>query len=316
MARPLRIEYPGAFYHVISRGNARQKIFVSDLDKEKFLSYLETGVDRFCYKVHAYCLLDNHYHLLMETAAPNLSKILQRLNSAYATYFSRKRNQTGHLLQGRPKVLLIDKDAYALELSRYIHLNPVRAGIVRRPEQYRWSSYVYYMKRVPVPAYLETSFLLGQFDKKETAARDEMRNFVEAGRKGKLPDPFKDERGGAILGSEAFIHMVRAKFLMGRKKDRELPGLRGLKSTDLWSVRGLVEESLKNNPKLAKKAAIYLCRKYSERTLGELGEFFEGLSVSAVNQVVRRLDGLRLQDRALDQKIKSVESAIRKLCNV
>jgi len=316
LSRPLRIEYSGAFYHVISRGNARQKIFLSDSDKAKYLFYLETGVDQFRYKVHAFCLMDNHYHLLLETAFPNLGKILQRLNSGYTTYFSKKRKRVGHLLQGRPKVLLVDKDSYAQELSRYIHLNPVKARIVRLPEEYRWSSYMYYFKKMPVPSYMETSLLLGQLNGRERVARQMMREFVDAGRIGKFPDPFKDVQGGAILGGPSFVQWVQKKFLKGRDKDRELPGLRELKRVELSFVRDLMEKRLKNDPRLAKKTSIYLCRKYSERSLGELSESFDGMSVSALSQVVRRLEKHRLTDRSVDKTLKKLESEIQKMSYV
>ena len=315
MARPLRIEYPGAFYHVVSRGNARQKIFLSDQDKVKFLFYLENGVDPFGYKVHAYCLMDNHYHLLLETQNANLSKILQRLNSSYTTYFSRKRKRVGHLLQGRPKVLLIDKDSYALELSRYIHLNPVKARIVARPEAYGWSSYVYYFRKLSQPPFLETSFLLGQFGKSENAARKEMRKFVEAGRTGKLPNPFRDQKSRAILGSEDFVHWVQNKYLRNRKKDRELPGLRELKRLDIDEIRKLVEHSIMSDSKLARKVTVYLCRKYSERSLEEIGEFFGGVTVSAISQIVRRLESQRLKNKPLDRQLRSLEKKV-KMSNV
>ena len=316
MSRPLRIEYPGAFYHVISRGNARQKIFLSESDKEKFLSYLETGVEQFRYKVHAYCLMDNHYHLLLETAFPNLGKTLQRLNSSYTTYYSKKRKRVGHLLQGRPKVLLVEKDSYAQELSRYIHLNPVKAGIVRLPEAYRWSSYPYYFRKIPAPSYLETSLLLGQLDGRERVARRMMREFVDAGRVGKLPNPFKDVQGGAILGSPSFVRWVQRKYLKGRNKDRELPGLRELKRVDLTFIRNLVDKRLKHAPRLSRKVSIYLCREYSERSLGDLSEFFDGMSVSAVSQVVRRLDRQRSTDRLVDSTLKKLESEIQKMSYV
>ncbi len=208
-----------------ARGNARQKIFLSDVDKQRFLLFLETGVETFAYRVHAYCLMDNHDHLLMETPNANLSRILHRLNSGYTTYFSRKHKRTGHLLQGRPKALLVDKDAYGLELARYIHLNPVKAPVVERPEAYRWSSCKYYFKKLSLPDFLETSFLSGLLDERERAAREALREFVEAGRIGRLPDPFKDQRGGPILGDAAPVQWVQNQFLKGRRKERELPDL-------------------------------------------------------------------------------------------
>jgi putative transposase len=131
MARPLRIEFPGAFYHVTSRGNERKAVFKSLRDREKFLSYLESATERYGAAIHVYCLMDNHYHLLLETPSGHLSKIMQHINGAYTTYFNTKRERPGHLFQGRYKAILVDADEYAKELSRYIHLNPVRAAIVK-----------------------------------------------------------------------------------------------------------------------------------------------------------------------------------------
>ena len=163
MARPLRIEYPGAFYHVTSRGNERKDIFKSNTDREMFLSYLASAQEKYEAVVHAYCLMSNHYHLMIETPLGNLSLIMKYINSAYTNFFNIKRKRTGHLLQGRYKAILVEADAYAAELSRYIHLNPIRAGMVRSPEEYRWSSYSYYTERC-APSWLKTEFILGYFD--------------------------------------------------------------------------------------------------------------------------------------------------------
>ena len=140
MARPLRIIYEGAFYHVTARGNERRRIFLSHRDYEKFLSYLAEAVHKYGVILHAFVLMANHYHLIVETPKGNLSSFMHSLNSAYTTYFNIKRRRAGHLFQGRYKALLIDVDNYLLELSRYIHLNPVRAGMTERPEAYRYSS--------------------------------------------------------------------------------------------------------------------------------------------------------------------------------
>jgi putative transposase len=170
MARPLRIEYPGAFYHVTSRGNERKDIFKSNTDREMFLSYLASAQEKYEAVVHAYCLMSNHYHLMIETPLGNLSQIMKYINSAYTNFFNIKRKRTGHLLQGRYKAILVEADAYAAELSRYIHLNPVRAGMVRSPEEYRWSSYGYYTEGC-APSWLKTEFILAYFDTDTTQSR-------------------------------------------------------------------------------------------------------------------------------------------------
>ena len=145
MARPLRIEYEDAFYHITTRGNEQKNIFRDTSDREKFLGYLESATERYCAVIHSYCLMDNHYHLFIQTPAGNLSQIMQHINGAYTTYYNIKRKRSGHLFQGRYNALLVDADTYARELSRYIHLNPVRAGVVEKPGHYKWSSYLSYL---------------------------------------------------------------------------------------------------------------------------------------------------------------------------
>lgn len=141
MARPLRIEFPGAFHHVMARGNARQAIFRTTQDREEFLDVLKRVCARFDWRVWAYCLMDNHYHLLVETVEPTLSRGMREINGIYTQIFNRRHSRTGHVFQGRYKSLLIDEDAYLLEVSRYIVLNPVKAKICRGAADYRWSSY-------------------------------------------------------------------------------------------------------------------------------------------------------------------------------
>ena len=141
MARPLRIAFAGAFYHVTSRGNERKAVFKSIGDRQKLLEYLETATVRYNAVIHAYCLMSNHYHLLLETPSGNLPQIMRHINGAYTTYFNVKRGRAGHLFQGRYKAIVVQMDPYAKELSRYIHLNPVRANLAETPDKYEWSSY-------------------------------------------------------------------------------------------------------------------------------------------------------------------------------
>ncbi len=145
MARPLRITYPGAFYHVTSRGNERKNVFMSRRDREKFLEYLDSATERYDAVIHAYCLMGNH--LLLETPSGNLPQIIRQINGAYTTYFNSKRTSSGHLFQGRYKAILVDIDEYTKALSRYIHLNPVGANMGERLEEYEWSSYQFYIRQ-------------------------------------------------------------------------------------------------------------------------------------------------------------------------
>lgn len=179
MARPLRIEYTGAFYHVTSRGNEQKDVFKSQKDREKFLEYLTSATKRYGAIIHAYCLMSNHYHLLLETPEGNLAQIMRHINGAYTTYFNVKRKRAGHLFQGRYKEILVEADEYATELSRYIHLNPVRAGMAARPEEYQWSSYGSYIGPNKMTEWLKTEFILGYFSVNAADANNKYRQFVE-----------------------------------------------------------------------------------------------------------------------------------------
>jgi len=165
MTRSLCIEYPGAYYHITSRGNERKNIFFNNGERKSFLSYLKSGHLRYSAIIHAFCLMNNHYHLFMETPLGNLSQIMRHINGAYTNYFNTKHSRRGHLFQGRYKAILVEADSYAGELSRYIHLNPVRAGIVPLTEKFSWSSYQYYIEKKKKLDWLTVDFILCYFDK-------------------------------------------------------------------------------------------------------------------------------------------------------
>ena len=269
MARPLRVEYPGAFYHVMNRGNAGEKLFRSKKDREKFLSYLKKTVERFSVKIHTYCLMPNHFHLLLETPEANLSKAIQWLNVSYAVYFNRRRQRFGHLFQGRFKSILVDADEYLKQLSRYIHLNPVRAKIVQYPSEYPWSSYPSYVGKGKTPDWLETEWLLFQFGKRKKESRKNYQNFVEKVDIQSLENPSKDLTGGFILGAPDFVTWVKDTFLRPRTEEKEIPQLRKLKpkvgAEDIveavsmefgCSTESIIEKGRKKN--IARDVAIYL----------------------------------------------------------
>jgi len=163
MGRPVRIEYVGALYHISSRGNERKKIFLDVEDRIRFLNLLIEYHDRYGILIHSYVLMDNHYHLILETPMGNLLKVMHGINGGYTGYFNRKYKRVGHLFQGRYRAILVEKESYLLPLSRYVHLNPVRAGLVRRPEGYRWSSYRGYIGREREEDWVEYAWALSQF---------------------------------------------------------------------------------------------------------------------------------------------------------
>lgn len=154
MSRPLRIEFTGALYHATSRGDGREVIFLGDEDRYLFLDVLSEVVRGFNWAIHAYCLMDNHYHLLIETSEGNLSKGMRQLNGVYTQRFNRRHGRVGHVFQGRYKAILVQKESYLLELARYVVLNPVRARMVRTPDQWPWSSYRATAGLDPAPSWL------------------------------------------------------------------------------------------------------------------------------------------------------------------
>lgn len=305
MARPLRIEYPGAFYHVTSRGNERKDIFKSNTDREMFLSYLASAQEKYEAVVHAYCLMSNHYHLMIETPQGNLSQIMKYINSSYTNFFNIKRKRTGHLLQGRYKAILVEADAYAAELSRYIHLNPVRAGMVRSPEEYRWSSYSYYTERC-APSWLKTGFILGYFGTDPTQSRKDYRNYVIEKVNGGYIDPLAGVVASTILGSEDFVRRIKENELDGRTLDRDLPALTELKEkTDPKMIQEAALEIFPDDKRTARFAGIYLCHRYSAAKLREIGCLYR-LSDSGVTQARRRFEAAMKVDAPLRKKIEEV----------
>ena len=220
MARPLRLEFPGAIYHVTARGNAQGAIFLDDEDRALFLTCFAEAVARFHWQCHAYCLMDNHYHLLVETPEGNLSRGMRQLNGVYTQRFNRLRRRVGHVFQGRFKAILVERDSYLLELCRYVVLNPMRARMVKQIERYAWSSYPATMGFAERPEWLNTDWLLGQFGRQRAAARRRYAEFVAQG--GGLPSPWDALKGQVMLGSQDFVEQMRP-LLEQKANMKEIP---------------------------------------------------------------------------------------------
>lgn len=221
MVRPLRIEYPDALYHVMSRGNAYQNIFLDDKDRRTFLKNIEYCVDIHGLICHAYCLMDNHFHLLLETPDANLSKAMRDINGNYTQRFNVRHKRVGHVLQGRYKAYVIEKDTYLLDVARYIVNNPVEAGIVEHPKDWSWSSYGATAGARTMPRWLETNFTLGLFSQNKKDAQKLYRAFVQDGIK--RPSPYADVEEGVILGSPQFIHWIWETQTNGYEEFKEIP---------------------------------------------------------------------------------------------
>ncbi|HBA59384.1 MAG TPA: addiction module toxin RelE [Elusimicrobia bacterium] len=212
MARPLRIEFDGALYHVTSRGNRRESIFSDDVDRGFLLKILTFCNSLFGSICHAYCLMGNHYHFIMETPKGNLSAVMKRLNAIYSQTYNFRHHKVGALFQGRYKAILIDRDSYLLEACRYIVNNPVKAGLCARPEDWLWSSYGATALLGNAHPCLHIDWILSQFGSELGPAAQKYRKFVAEGSDGKIWDYLTD---GIVLGGEDFAAACLTKSKLG-----------------------------------------------------------------------------------------------------
>jgi REP element-mobilizing transposase RayT len=220
MARPLRIEFPGALYHVTARGNHRQDIFVDNEDRQRFLDILAHTARRYNLLCHAYCLMDNHYHLVLETPDGDLAKAMRQVGAVYTQAYNRRHNKSGHLFQGRYKAILVEREGHLLELIRYVVLNPVRAGASRTPEAWPWSSYRATCGMEAVHPCLRIDWTLGNFGTKRMEAIRRFRTFVSDGME--MESPLVRVRGQVVLGGEEFWRGLEG-FLNGQADIAEIP---------------------------------------------------------------------------------------------
>ena len=324
MARPLRIEYAGAHYHVINRGNAREKIFRSDGDREKFLAYIQRAVERFSIVVHGYCLLSNHYHLLLQTPEPNLSRTMQWISTSYVQYFNTKRKRSGHLFQARFKAVLVDADEYLSHLSRYIHLNPLKAKTIESLGDYKWSSYRAYVGDATKPGWLETSWLLSRFGKTTRERQRNYREFVEGVDAKKIQDPGSNAVSGFILGGSDFVDRIKGTFLTGRNDEAGVPQLKKLKprvspETIVEKVSrefkidadSITAKGRKHN--VARDIAIYLAKDNCGVPFKDLGVFFGNATGQAITMAYSRIAKEIQKNKSVKRKVTNVKGQILKI---
>ena len=211
MARPLRLEFPGAIWHVTARGNAREAIYLDDGDRRAFLAILARVVGVFRWQVHAWVLMGNHFHLVVETPEPTLARGMRQLNGIYTQRFNARHERVGHLFQGRYRAVLVEREPHLLELSRYVVLNPVRAGLVAHAAEWPWSSYRAAVGHDPAPPWLDVSWLLGNFD--ETSTRRAQRRYAGFVAEGAASGyrPWPQVVGQLYLGRQEFVAEVAGK---------------------------------------------------------------------------------------------------------
>lgn len=283
MARPLRLQFPGAIYHITARGNDRRPIFEGDDDCAQFLIVLASVVARYHVRCHAYCLMENHYHLLLETPEANLSLAMRQLNGVYTQGFNRRRERCGHLLQGRFGAQLVDGDAYLREVCRYIVLNPVRAGLVAHPRHWRWSSFRATAGEMSPPGFLTVDWIRSLAgEKTSTKASARYTAFIEAGI-GKTESPLDAFRSEAGMGDEAFMTRLGEQSRLAAPS-AEIPRVQRFAGRPaLAQLFGGVNSRAERNA-----CAVVAVRDYGY-TIREVAEFL-GRHYATVSRVLARVD--------------------------
>jgi len=319
MGRPLRIESQDVLYHVTSRGNEGHPIVRDDRDRDRWTSYLERVVLRHNIILYAYVLMDNHYHLFFRLQEPGLSKAVQTLNGAYTNYFNYRHKRRGHLFQGRFKSILIETEGHYLEVSRYIHMNPFRAGMVDRLSDYPWSSYPGYIKKSKAVDWMDYDTILSEF-KGSRGGRKAYREFVEGEGDIGTPLPFDALVEGFLLGREEFISSIKARF-RGHHPDPAIPDLRKIiprpsiafiqevvSSAFQCQKEVLVCRNRRNND--ARKVGIYLARELSGKPLREIGAAFGGIKEAMVCHTEEEIRKRIAEDKRFCKRIEKMIETI------
>ncbi|HLF96201.1 MAG TPA: transposase [Methylococcaceae bacterium] len=275
MARPLRIEFPGALYHVTSRGDRREDIFEDDDDRALFLAVLGQVIQDFNWVCHAYCLMGNHYHLVVETPDGNLSPGMRQLNGVFTQKTNRRHGRSGHVFQGRYKAVLVDADAHLLELARYVVLNPVRAGMVGHAGEWRWSSYRAMVGEALVPAWLATSALLARFGAPATEAVRRYETFVAQGNGAESIWRYLNRQ--VYLGDERFVVRMQARKAEGQENVNVPRAQRRPPAPPLQAIASAHE---------SREAAMAAAHASGEYSYQQIANFF-GVHFTTVGRVVR-----------------------------
>lgn len=320
MARSWRIEYEGAYYHVLSRGNERRDIFFGDGDRRLFLSTLGEASHRFKVDVFAFVLMSNHFHLLLRTNLANLSRAMQWLGMTYARRLNNRLGRCGHLFQGRFKAMLVESDAYMVELSCYIHRNPLRAKVVKRLIEYRWSSYPVYAYGKKGPDWLKTNLILSYSGGRDghKLYREKVQHY--AGEEGRV---WEDFRHGVILGSSGFVERIRS-LKGGSTPHKEIPQQKKvLGSIDLMGMArqalGLLGRELGRYPpghrvrgeaKEDRDLVLYTLWEMGVSGNEEIGQVF-GVSYSAVSHIVRDVKEQIKEDPRIRSKAEKINSQFK-----
>lgn len=325
--RPLRISFKGALYLITQGGNNRGRIFFDDDDTKDYLKLLRIYKDLYRCLLYAYVLMEDHLHLILETRQANLSRFMHTINTGYTIAFNKKYHKQGHLFQSRYKSIVIEKEGYLVELSRYIHLNPVRAGLAERPETYRWSSYRDYIGERQ-DHLISTEPILSRFGDTGPTQKANYRKFVQSGIDKDLSGWKKKVREQIYLGTEHFIRSIKERMEQGpgsspRKMAENPPGISLENVLDAVSrYYGLDSKEILRRPKLREYAVMrqtvmYLARTNCRETLREIGNQLGGIKQPTVSYAIRKLGERIKEDRALRDDIRMISKELKHLrCSV
>ena len=324
MARPLRIQYRDAYYHVTCRGNDRRSIYRDDSDRELFLEKLKTSLEIYGVALHAYVLMGNHFHLLVQTPKANLSEFMRHFNIAYTGAYNRRHKRVGHLYQGRYKAILVEGDIYLLELSRYLHLNPIRikphkgkgyAEQWRVLEKYRWNSLRGYLRATARESWVNYDEVLGQVG----GSRSRYRHFIEEGIEGGYDTPWEKLKGQVVLGREEFVRKLKGK-TGGKASSREQPSMKVLEAVGPDEVLRKVSRELgiRSQELVGKRPArrdwralaMEMMYRHGQMGQGEIGKRMGGLDYSTVSRERKRLRERMVVDRGLKRLVEKAERSL------
>lgn len=277
MARPLRLELSGGVFHVTSRGDGREDIYLSDADRAAWLVVFAEVCERFNWVCHAWCLMSNHYHILIETPEANLAQGMRQLNGVYTQRFNRAHDRVGHVFQGRYKAIMVERDSYLLELARYVVLNPLRAKMVKRLEAWPWSSYLATCGQVASPPWLQTDWILGQFGARRSSAIAKYVTFVHEG--ARLPSIWTQLQGQIYLGSEAFVKKMQSRI-------EQKPTLSEIPQAQRRAITQPLSQFEASYPRSEAMARAYLSGQHSMQVIA----LHFGVHYSTVSRAVRQLE--------------------------
>ncbi|MBW2544564.1 MAG: transposase [Deltaproteobacteria bacterium] len=321
MARPLRIEYPGAWYHVMNRGRSAEKIFRDRHDYQVFIKLLEESSEMWNIRVAAYCLMTNHYHILVQTPDANIARSMRHINGVYTQKFNRRHLCDGQLFRGRYKSILVGGDSYLLQLVRYIHRNPVKAGIANTPDDYLWSSHKGYLSVTKKWKWLYRELILSMLTKNRKEWVKEYRKFISIEKDEEMADALESEKWPSVLGPERFIDWVKGKYY-AVKADQEVPQAQYLAPEAELIINAVCKfynisrdelyRSRRGQFNEPRNVAIFLNRKLRHDSLKEIALQFHMEKYSSISSIIERMKKQMLTDSTLKGRVDRVAKGVSK----